>query len=501
MNMRWLIVFFHVVLLSQKVGAQVGFNHSHDFGQIGLGWASILLSNDTITIYGGIRENDQPAFGLLFSQFDTSGNLLHYKVYNDTKEDNVVRVFPNSFIKLANNEGYAGIGGIFERIFGFLILYNLDGSVKKVVEYPDDILQDYYIEIIEVSDGFFILGNKQKNNYHQDIFLMKIDKEGNKLWEKSYGHPTRENFYGSIVKLNDNEYVIGGATSIIPPFPQLVKNTSNFYVIDSLGNLKSSWQSQPSVTDRGVTYGMQRTEQGGWIYSTIEGQFEPPANVFEGKLKLIERDSNYNIVNEQSYGDFSSSNFILNLKKLSNGDLLMLGQRAVKKTPPPPYTYTGLLMGSLLRITPSGDSIWNYLDTAFTFASNIIYDAVELSSGSIIACGYSETTNPLKDWGWIIKISKDGCIDTLNCMPISSIVSIPNNDKINVYPNPSTDVVYLDIPEALNIEYQIFDIAGILVLQGSQTGGKFDIRQLNSGGYILKILGKHGLMVKKIIKI
>lgn len=492
--MRWALVFFYVIISSQNIGAQVGFNHSHDFSQTGLGWGSIELSNDTISIYGGIRENDQPAFGMLFSQFDTSGNLLQYTVYNDPIGDNVVGVYPNSFIKLANNKGYAGIGGIFERVFGFLILYDIGGSVRKVVEYPDNILQDNYIEIIEISDGFFILGNKQKNNFHQDIFLMKTDKEGNKLWEKSYGHPTRENFYGSIVKVNNNEYVIGGGTTTIPPSPQLVYNTSDFYIIDSLGIQKSFWQSQPSSTDMGVGYGMHRTTAGRFIYATNELHFGPPINVYERKLKLIERDSDYNIVNERTFGDFHASNFLLNFKNLNNGDFFLLGQRA--------FSYTsGYLWGSMLRLSPNGDSIWNHLDTAFALASNILYDAVELPSGSIIACGYSRTTNPLKDWGWIIKVNKDGCVDTLNCMPISSILSVPNEDKLKAYPNPSTGVVYLNIPESLNIEYQIFDIAGILVLQGSQTGGKFDIHQLNPGGYILKVLGKNELMVKKIIKI
>ena len=90
MNMRWLILFFHLVLLFQKVDAQVGFSHPHDFGQLSIGWGSIVLSNDTVTIFGTIRENNKPVFGALFSQFDTSGNLLQYKIYNDSMGDNVV---------------------------------------------------------------------------------------------------------------------------------------------------------------------------------------------------------------------------------------------------------------------------------------------------------------------------------------------------------------------------------------------------------------------------
>lgn len=465
---------------------------------MGLGWGSLTLSNDTITIFGGIRENSQQAFGLLFSQFDTSGNLIHYKVHNDSMGDNVVRVYPNSFIKLENNMGYAGIGGIFERTFGILALYNMDGTIRKVIEYPDDMLQDFYKEIIEVPDGFFILGDKQLNDYHSHIFLMKTDKEGNKLWEKLYGHPTRENWFGSIVKVNDNEYVIGGATTTIPTSPQLVYNTSNFYVIDSLGDLKSSWQSQLSTTDIGVGYGMQRTEQGGWVYPTIEVRFEPPLNVLERKLKIIERDSQYNLINEKAYGNFRPNNIQQNLKKLSNSDYLMIGTRSIQFSSQ--TQYPSLNMGSLLRLSPNGDSIWNFLDTAFGLAQNRIYDAVELPSGSIIACGYSQTLNPPKDWGWLIKVSKDGCVDTLNCFPVSNIEAFRGEKQLQIYPNPATDFIYLDLPEDERLEYQLFDLTGLLIRSGVISNRKIDISELPSGGYVLQIKSKNGVVSKKIIK-
>lgn len=471
-----------------------------------IGYASAFNSleykDGIVTVYGVVfDQNSPPYWDLLFYQIDTFGNTLNSSVYIDSIGDDFTGCYPNSFIKLADDSGYAGVGAFLYREFGYLAIYNNDGSIRRFVEYDDpNTLTDYYIEIIELPDGFFILGDKQLNDYHTHIFLMKTDKEGNKLWEKLYGHPTRRNGFGSIVKVNDNEYVIGGATTIIPPFPQLVYNTSNFYVIDSLGNLKLSWQSQPSTTDMGVGFGLHRTENGGFIYATNELYFGPPNNVYERKLKVIERDSDYNIVNEKSYGQFHSSNLLRNFKKLTTGDYLVLGQRAIKKMPPPPYTYTGLLMGSLLKVTPSGDSTWNFLDTAFTFASNIMYDAVELPSGSIIACGYSRTTNPLKDWAWLVKVSKDGCVDTLNCFPVSSIEGFIAEKKVRIYPNPTSDFIYLDLPEDEPSEYQIFALTGKLILSGSISDGKIDVSTLPLGVYVLQIRAKNRIMVQKIIK-
>lgn len=495
--MRYLLLLFQLTFLCKTMDAQIGFSHSFDFGQLAIGWGSLVYSNDTVTVFGTIRENDQPAFGLLFSQFDTSGNLLQYKVYNDPEGDNTVLVYPNSFIKLTNGKGYAGIGGIFERKFGILALYDLNGSIRKVLEYPDAIQQDFYTEIVEVPDGFFILGQKQNLDYHTNMFLLKTDPEGHKLWEKSYGDPIRDNYYGSIVKVNDNEFVIGGATTNPQTQPEPVMNTSIFYVIDSLGNIKSSWQSQLSLTDVGVGFGMYQTEQKGWIYSTIEARIQPDGFV-ESKLCFIERDSNYNLVNRKTYGDFHNRNLLRNLKKLNNGDYLMLGSRVVHFDPP--AQFSALHMGSLLRISPSGDSLWNFVDTAFAYATNTIYDAVELPSGSIIACGYSRTTNPYKDWGWIIKVNQNGCIDTLNCTEISAVHPVPQSDPLKIYPNPATDFIYLDFSESKALDYEVFDLSGHLILQGVLHGERLDIRMLKPGAYLLKIREKGRVALRKLIK-
>ncbi len=499
MAMRSLIISCYIILCCPSANAQIGFSRSFDFDQAGLAFASLEYNGGhAVSIYGNLIDNSLK-HGLLFASFDTLGNLLKYNVEYDSLNDVFTLVYPNSFAGLSDGSGYVGVGSFFYSKNGYLAVYDNNGKIQRFSEYDDlGTLVDFYKEIIEVPDGFFILGDKQLNDYHSHIFLMKTDKEGNKLWEKLYGHPTRENWFGSIVKVNDNEYVIGGATTIIPPFPQLVHNTSNFYVIDSLGNLKSSLQSQLSTTDIGVGYGMQRTEQGGWVYPTIEVQFESPLNVLERKLKFIERDSQYNIINEKAYGNFRPNNIQQNFKKLSNSDYLMIGTRSIRFSSQ--TQYPSLNMGSLLRLSPNGDSIWNFLDTAFGLAQNRIYDAVELPSGSIIACGYSQTLNPPKDWGWLIKVSKDGCVDTLNCFPVSSNGDFMVNEQIKAYPNPTSDFIYLDLPEDEPSEYQIFALTGKLIMLGPISDEKIDVSTLPLGGYVLQIRSKNRVLVQKIIK-
>jgi hypothetical protein len=231
--MRKFFIILYVFSAIQYANAQIGFKKVFDIDEVGLAFSSMEYNGDhTVTIYGNLI-NQGLEYGLLFASFDTLGNLLNYQVMYDSLGDVPTLNFPNSFIKLADGSGYAGIGTYFFREKGFLAIYNNDGSIRKFVEYPNtDVLASFYIEIFEISDGFFILGDKQLQDGFSRIFLIKTDKKGNKLWEKRYGMaPPRENGYGGIVKINDNEYVIGGASTTIPTTPQIVYNTSNFYVL------------------------------------------------------------------------------------------------------------------------------------------------------------------------------------------------------------------------------------------------------------------------------
>jgi Secretion system C-terminal sorting domain len=110
-------------------------------------------------------------------------------------------------------------------------------------------------------------------------------------------------------------------------------------------------------------------------------------------------------------------------------------------------------------------------------SGNYLYDAVELPSGSIIACGSNRTfEGGAKDWGWVIKVSKNGCVDTLFCAPLA--VKEPENVEnwLKIQPNPAHDFVdfFFNLPEkSAEISIQIFNMDGVLVLKTAQLSNSF----------------------------
>ena len=65
--------------------------------------------------------------------------------------------------------------------------------------------------IIDTEDGYLIVGSTSsygKGNY--DMFVIKTDKDGKKLWQNSYGD--FDNDYGYTAEQTDTGYLIKGTT-------------------------------------------------------------------------------------------------------------------------------------------------------------------------------------------------------------------------------------------------------------------------------------------------
>src|SRR5690606_23152649 len=80
---------------------------------------------------------------------------------------------------------------------------------------------DHLSSLVQTTDGGYLLGGysfsdnngdksqPSKGNY--DFWLVKIDASGNKLWDKSYGGSGSEELY-SLIQTTDGGYILGGSS-------------------------------------------------------------------------------------------------------------------------------------------------------------------------------------------------------------------------------------------------------------------------------------------------
>ena len=69
--------------------------------------------------------------------------------------------------------------------------------------------------------------------------------------------------------------------------------------------------------------------------------------------------------------------------------------------------------------------------------------------------------------------------------------NIGEEKKINVFPNPSSDFLYLDSPSA-NFTFEVYTLTGVKMMHGQGTDQRIDIASLPGGMYLLQINDQEG---------
>lgn len=482
------------------LSAQSGFNNKYDLSLPATTFRNLMLDGDTLVLFGiGIQPNPTQQ-GIIFAKMDTLGNLAQTKIIlNDSSKPFTVGL-NYSIAKTLDDTGYA-IVGESSPFSGILIKLNKNGDLLLYKEYIDSsVLVVFQRKVIELKNGFFLSGHKQKSDFSIDIYVARTDKSGNKLWEKSYGQPGVNDRLGAFIQINDNEFVIGGSRQSPQntPIPERWARAWLF-AIDSLGEVLWEFEESENLVDAGVV-GLNPTPDGGWIYCSGKTEIFS-ANDWGSRCQIVRRDSNFNllwmrIISPTSY----SVNSMVDMKPTPDGDWVAIGRWSV--TPAPgDYGYRG---GSITRITTDGDTLWNRHFTAWPDnpdgSRNFLGGVVVLSSGSVVAAGYTERFAPVSVnyQGWVIKIDKDGCVDTL-CITSSAPVPVEEKVEVAVYPNPASDEVTFDASGRQGeVSIQVYDHSGVRVWDCSNARGVARWRPAGvaQGFYFYRITDRNNLPIK-----
>lgn len=128
-----------------------------------------------------------------------------------------------------------------------------------------------------------------------------------------------------------------------------------------------------------------------------------------------------------------------------------------------------------MKFSPEGDSIWSRQDTSdvlpvSNFNEHVLGGVGVLSSGSIVAGGYVTKTEGQNQssYIWLIKVSNDGCLDTLYCGLVSGVEEgerLSTDYGINMYPNPARGYLNLSYhaSNTKNANLQITNLLGAKV--------------------------------------
>ena len=466
MSQKSCILLLAILGLNTLGWSQPGFNKIYSQYSGFDDFSRVIVENDTIFCIGATYDTtiSPSPLQVLMVKMDTFGNIIQSKLYKDSLNGNLsMNITTGNIIKTA--QGYFAFPvAVFGRASIQILQINRLLEVKSVFEYPvGENYNEFYEQIPEMSDsGFMIAGDASRPNLKQDGFVKRIDKYGNVLWFKYYGEMNKDESFRCMVKVSENRFVVGG--TIGPNFNDLENIRAGLWAIDSNGVVIDTWVGPnnpnlivitgllPASDGEFVAYGRTYLGEGSWGSKVQISLMKFNASLQLQWLKHIgPNSSNYN----GSYDMIPTQdgNFIMAGMRTSYGDLTA------------PSEDWG---GWLYKFSDQGDSIWSRADNAppgYTPTGQYAYGGVgELSSGSIVAGGEGDIVN--KFVGWVVKVTADGCMDTLFCQTSKSEkVVVPTG--VSLSPNPANNATLIRFaqPSSNGFQLVLYDLAGRILLK------------------------------------
>ena len=227
----------------------------------------------------------------------------------------------------------------------FLMKYDSNGNKIWTREIGTSENDEGYGLTIDSSDNIYITGYTEgdldgnTNAGGSDIFLMKYDSNGNKIWTREIGTANNEIAYGIAIDSFDNIYITGYTNGNLDGNTNAGGSDIFLMKYDSIGN--KIWAREIGTANNEIAYGIAiNSSDDIYITGYTNGNLDGNTNTGGSDIFLMKYDSNGNKIWTREIGtidddkafdltnDEKGNIFIIGyLKEGSFGDLLICGFR------------------------------------------------------------------------------------------------------------------------------------------------------------------------------
>lgn len=462
----------------------------------------IQLHNSNLWVSGTAFIESVNLWGMILAKVDTNGVVLWKNTFHDTAlSSHIVLNSPSRFLitkdlNIVLPVYYYNLGKM-----GILITDSLGHEINRGL-YNHDGFSIFPFDIIEVFEEYYVLGLCQRNDYMQDVFILKVDSIGNQIWMKYYGlmHYDDQFIGDAIVSTNGNITI--SASRHTNEYGLTMSQSSWkkpwIFTIDTSGNIVEEWLGEKNDTRTSGGGPTVLMENGDWIISSFYlKNFHTIGNPDIKSAEVVSRlDSNFNLLWRVDFSNFS--NYIDRIKDIAYDSLrdqiIVAGEKLI--------IYDGEYSKEawVVKLDSNGEIIWSITDTLYFSRQEEHFTAgLDLSpSGSIYVGGYV-TVNELNPrfQGFILKVSPDGCTDTI-CTTTSIEEQIKNwEQNVLLFPNPAVDELNLLIKSMTGIgDLKVYDMQGnrTITSKVSQGTNILPTTSLPNGLYLYLISSSTGII-------
>jgi len=428
---------------------------------------------------GDITNNPYPnSCNIWIIKIDSSGNKIWDKIYggnNFDEAENAIVTYDGGLAILSLT--YSGDGDITTNFAGIDIwVLKIDSNGEKEWDYTMGSYNNDFPSSIQQSkdSSFFVSGYFRSSTggnidcsytdlLHVDGLLFQLNKNGILLNQKCY-HGSEDDAIRSILELPDGYMITGGTFSA-------------------------------DIASSNIGFHQGYTPNG-----------DPTSDIW-----LQKTDFNWNIEWQRCYGG-SGWDDIKRIYLCTNGDYMMFGTTTSNDGDVSGF-HGAWEMGDIwmVRLNSLGEIIWQRCIGKLA--------AERLQMNSILK---------LDDAHYILSVEAEGCImdddftctttdDPYNCYNYTWLIQINDTAasvgiteplptiNIKLYPNPATDYIALEIPpefDMINTQADILDVSGKTLKSVVVTGHKpyLYTGDLPAGLYLLRLINKQGFVSKRFVK-
>lgn len=467
MKNNTILLLFIGFLLSQVINGQISFQKNYGLATIGDYGNSVVQTSDNGYFIAGVKvtSNGSIVTGeASIKRTDMFGNELWTNYYStpnsgDLEFKSIEKTTDNNLI-IAGSVNYSFSGNYTNM---YLTKIDLQGNTIWSKNYGGQFRQSAN-QVKETLDGGFVIGgwNEINGGAISSFQIIKTNNFGDEVWTKNYPNGMQQ-YAKSIIQNTDGGFAIAG--SIVLP----TSIGEYFYVIKTNELGEEIWTKIITEFSNGSATEVKSKPNGNLIisgYSTQNGFSQPI---------LFELDLNGNIVWYKIYEN-NSWGWAMSFCKTNDDGYAVFGLDTDSKC-------------FLIKTDSIGNQDWIKRFDERTY--NYGYNVRQTTDAGFIMTGITSDDNIPN----VLLIKTDG---TGNILEINS--PITNKSTLSIYPNPSNGVFKVKLnKENIHSTIEIFNTIGQLIHSQKiiYSDEIIDLSKYSNGFYYIKV----GNVTTKVIKI
>lgn len=388
----------------------------------------------------------------------------------------------------------------------WIVKLSADGEVEwdKTIggtnqDTPDDIAQlDEHHFIISGYSSSAVGYDKTSSGFGGlDYWIVKIDDEGNKLWDRSIGGTGSD--FGTAVSVSQNNLIVVAGSSWSPISglkSEANRGYADYWIVglDTMGNFV--WDDVIGCDDEDIMSDVYLFDDGSVL---LAGSSE--SDTCADKLELNKaggtNEADFFVVKMNPYNSLYVEETI---SICADSTAILQNGQVVDSTGDYYFTIEGDVLDTLFIThviqTEINDSITNYdyyLNSEEGLADEYIW--IDCSTGEIVSYDNMSEFWPYYDGFYAVIIYKNGCIDTSDCYYAYGVDvnDIHTNSYLQISPNPGSGMIAFSADQQIE-HYVIFNMTGNMIANGDvyDDTGKIIIPISTPGMYIISWITQNG---------